>query len=530
MNRMIRSVLLRRLFAAAITLSVLAGTLPVRAQDVQLNVVEKTLKNGMTVLIVERHFKPTVSLYLQFKVGGVDDPKGMGGIAHMLEHMMFKGTKTYGTSNYEAEVPIMAQIDQVHAQLQAELDKADQPFQTVDEAKVKQLQEQQAKLQEQENKYVVTDEMWQTYQRVGGVGLNASTGDDTTQYFVSLPSNQLELWAMLESDRIANPVFRQFYSERDVVHEERRMRTDTEPAGLLWENFSAMAYMAHPYHNPVIGWSSDIDHLTREEVLQYFKTFYAPNNCIAAIVGDIDPDKTMAIMEKYFGSIPAQPQPTRHITHEPEQQGERRVVLTMDAQPQVYIAYHTPPLANDDTYALDALSDILSGSTAGSRTGRLYKSLVLDKKLALSADAESSTQLYPSLFVITATPAQGKTATEIEQAIYQEIDRLQREPPSDEEMTRVRNAADATFIRDLRSDMGVARSIAYVQYIAGSWKYLLTEREKMKQVTAQQVQDVAKKYFGEENRTVGELQKKGAEKGGSGATAPPVAGGAEVRQ
>ena len=312
---------------------------------------------------------------------------------------------------------------------------------------------------------------------------------------------------MLEADRIANPVFREFYSERDVVHEERRMRTDTSPEGQLWETFAATAFLAHPYRNPVIGWASDIDRMRREEVLQYFKTFYAPNNCIAAIVGDIDPDKTLAILERYFGAIPAEPQPPRHITEEPEQQGERRVVLKMDAQPQVYIAYHTPRLGSEDTFALDALAQLLSGVTRGSRSGRLYKSLVLDKKVALAVDASSSTQLYPSLFVITATPAQGKTAAEVEQAIYEEIERIQKEPPTDEEMTRVRNAADASFIRSLRSDMGVARSIAYVEYIAGTWKYLLTEREKMKTVTPRQVQEVTKKYFGEENRTVGELQK-----------------------
>jgi predicted Zn-dependent peptidase len=206
------------------------------------------------------------------------------------------------------------------------------------------------------------------------------------------------------------------------------------------------------------------------------------------------------------------------------------VVLKMDAQPQVYIAYHTPRLGTDDTFALDALAQLLSGVTRGSRSGRLYKSLVLDKKVALAADASSSTQLYPSLFVITATPAQGKTVAEVEQAIYEEIERLQKEPPTDEEMTRVRNAADASFIRSLRSDMGVARVIAYVEYIAGTWKYLLTEREKMKTVTPQQVQEVARKYFGEENRTVGELQQKTPGPEGGTDQESKAGGPAEARQ
>ena len=501
---------------------------PLQAQNVELNVIERTLKNGMKVLMVERHDAPTVALYIQFKVGGVDDPEGKTGIAHMLEHMMFKGTETFGTTNYKAEVPIMAKIDQTYRELAAERAKRESPFQKADESKIQKLEEQMKSLEEEQKKYIVTDEFSQALARVGGVGANASTDYDSTQYFVQLPSNQLEIWAMLEADRIAHPVFREFYSERDVVHEERRMRTDTDPDGLLWENFSAAAFHAHPYGRPVIGWPSDIDNLTREEVLQYFKTFYAPNNAIAAIVGDIDPNKTMAILEKYFGVIPSQPQPLRHISEEPEQQGERRIEVSFDAQPELLMGYHIPREGEEDTYALDAMGQLLSGVTRNSRTGRLYKNLVLDKKVALSADAGAETSLYPNLFIISATPAQGHTAAEVEQAIYEEIEKLQKEPPSEEEMQRMRNAEDANFIRALRSNMGVARIISYVEHIAGDWRYLFTEREKLKAVTAEQVQQVAKKYFSPENRTVAELQPnpseppEGAPEGTSSATPSEV--------
>ena len=477
-----------------------------RAQKVELNVIERTLKNGMKVLMVERHDNPTVALYLMFKVGGVNDPQGRTGIAHMLEHMMFKGTKIYGTSDYKAEVPIMDKIDSAYAELEAERAKKNSPLLKPDEEKIRKLEEQMKTLQEEQKKYIVSDEMWQTYQRLGGVGLNASTGDETTQYFVSMPSNQLEVWAMVEADRLANPVFREFYAERDVVAEERRMRVDTDPDGLLWENFAATAFQAHPYRVPVIGWESDIANFRREEVLDYFKTFYAPNNAIAAIVGDINPDKTVALLEKYFGVIPPQPQPRRHIPEEPPQQGERRSVVTFDAQPQFYIGYHVPAIGAEDGYALDVMAQLLSGVTRGSRTGRLYKSLVLDKKVALGASASSSSQLYPSLFVIDATPAQDKTTAEVEAAIYEEIAKLQKEPPTEEEMTRVRNAADASFVRALRSNMGIARIISYVEYVAGTWRYLFTEQEKIKAVTAEQVQEVAKKYFSADNRTVTELR------------------------
>ena len=498
------------IFLACLFVSLLTSAPAPAADDIQLNVIERSLKNGMKVLMLERHDSPTVAVELRFKVGGVDDPRGETGIAHMLEHMMFKGTKTYGTTNFQAEAPLMGKEDRLYAEIDAELRKSLSPLEKPDEAKVKRLREEMTAVLKEQRKYIVNDELWQTYQRVGAVGLNASTGQDSTQYFVQLPSNQLELWAYLESDRIANPVFREFYSERDVVHEERRMRTDNEPASQLWENFTAAAFQAHPYHNPIIGWPSDIDSLRREQVLQYFKTFYAPNNCIVAMVGDIDPDKVMAIMEKYFGALPAQPQPRRPITEEPAQTAERRVLMEGEAQPRLYIGYHIPKIGDEDTYALDVLSALLSGVGASSRTGRLYKSLVLEKKVALRQSADAMTYLYPSLFVITASPAQGKSGQEAESAIYEEIGKLQKEPPTQEEMTRVRNAVDASTIRAMRSNFMLADIIASTEHLAGSWRYVLTEREKLKAVTAEDVQRVAQKYFHAENRTVAELRSKAA--------------------
>jgi predicted Zn-dependent peptidase len=499
---------LRRCLLHAALLWLALVTLPpiLAAQDVQLNVVERKLKNGMTVLMVERHDSPTVALTLRFRVGSVDDPRGETGIAHMLEHMMFKGTKTYGTTNYEAEVPLMAKIDRLYEELAQEQARRLSAFEKPDETKIQKLKDEMAAVLAEERKYIVKDEMFETYQRVGAVGLNASTGEDSTQYFLSLPSNQLELWAYLESDRIANPVFREFYAERDVVHEERRLRTDTEPQGALWENFIATAFQAHPYHNPIIGWASDIDGLKREEVLRYFKTFYAPNNCIAVIVGDINPEKTMAILEKYFGPLPPQPLPTREITEEPPQMGERRVSLVMDAQPMLHIGYHIPVIGSEDTYALEVMAGLLSGVSQGSSTGRLYKTLVLDKKLALRENADAMTYLYPSLFVVSISPAQGKSAEEVEKAVYEEIEKLQKEPPTGEELTRVRNGVDADLIRSLRSNFLLAQYLATAQHLTGSWRYLLTERDKLKGVTGEDVQRVAKKYFNAENRTVAEIR------------------------
>ena len=515
---------LRVILTAALASAWFLGGRAFAAPDVELNVIERTLKNGMRILMVERHDSPTVALYLRFKVGGVDDPQGKTGIAHLLEHMMFKGTQTYGTTNFKTEVPLMEKIDRTYAELDRELRKHDSTHEKPDEAKIKKLKEEMAAALQEQKKHVVSDEQWQTYQRLGGVGLNASTGNDSTQYFVQLPSNQLEVWAYLESDRLANPVFREFYSERDVVHEERRMRTDTQPTGLLWENFQAAAFLAHSYRNPIIGWASDIDHLRREEVLQYFKTFYSPNNMIVSIVGDIDPNRTLAILEKYFGLLPSQVLPPRNITDEPPQHGERRVLVEADAQPRFHIGYHVPQIGHEDSYALDVLGQVLSGASERSRTGRLYKSLVLEKKLALDVDAGGMSSLYPTLFVISATPAQGKTVQEVEKAIYDEVQKIQTEPPTDEELTRVRNGVDASLLRAMRSNFGLARVIASTEHLAGTWRYLFTEREKIKAVTADEVQRMAKKYLTEENRTVAELRQKA---GGGGEPAEEVATAAQ---
>ncbi|MCH7978203.1 MAG: insulinase family protein, partial [Acidobacteria bacterium] len=362
----------------------------------------------------------------------------------------------------------------------------------------------------------------------------ALTGLDGYYWFATrapeyaLPGQKFPLAnpAILGNFPAAALMYRQGYIRqgRAVVHEERRMRTDTRPSGLLWEVFHSTAFQSHSYRNPVIGWAGDLDNMTREEVLEYFKTFYAPNNAIAAIVGDIDPDKTMAIMEKYFGPLQAQTLPRRSITEEPRQRGERRVTISLDAQPQMHIGYHIPQIGHEDSYALDVLGQLLSGVSRGSRTGRLYKSLVLEKKVALRASAGPMTSLYPSLFVFSATPARGKSSQELEEAIYEEIGKLQQEPPSEEELTRVRNAVDASAIRSLRSNFGIARVIAASEHLAGSWRYVLTEREKMKAVTAEDVQNVAKKYFAEENRTVAELKSK-SRQGGAADTPPPATAG-----
>jgi predicted Zn-dependent peptidase len=482
-----------------------------------VEVVKHTLQNGMRLLMVERHDSPTVATHLRFNVGGVDDPKGQTGIAHLLEHMMFKGTRTFGTTNHEAELSLMERLDRLYAELDAENAKRRDPFGKPDLERIRALEREIDSVTAQHKKYIVKDELWQTYQRLGGERLNASTGDDSTQYYVTLPSNQLEVWAYLEADRIANPVFREFYSERDVVHEERRLRTDTQPQSLFREAFQATAFIAHPYRNPVVGWPTDIDSTVRSEVLQFFKMYYAPNNCIAVLVGDLDPKRTIALVEKYFGPIPAQPEPRRTVTDEPEHRVERRLEMTADAAPQVMIAYPLPPAGAADSYPLRVAARILSsggfggfrgGRGGGGGSGRLFKRLVLEKQVALNAFAFARARRYASHFSLTASPAHGRTPDELLAALTEEVERLKTEPATDEELGRIRNAIDAESVRRLQSNTGLAAAIAEAEGIAGDWRYLFDERDRLKAVTAADVQEAAARWLVTQRRTVGILRSE----------------------
>ncbi|HKB17153.1 MAG TPA: pitrilysin family protein, partial [Planctomycetota bacterium] len=435
--------------------------------------------------------------------------KGETGIAHLLEHMMFKGTETMGIADREKEKPLLDRLDVLWAALDAETERQAAPFATPDPKKIQEIKDEIEKVTAEHRKLVVKDELWQAYQRVGGQGLNASTNQDFTQYYVELPKNQLELWAYFEADRLANPVFREFYSERDVVHEERRLRTDTQPQSKFREALETLQRAAHPYRNPVVGWPSDIDTLSRAEVLDYFKTFYAPNNAILALVGDVKASDAIALVEKYFGSIPSKPQPRRRITEEPPMEGERRLKMKLDSAPQVAISWTTVAAGHPDGPALSVASRVLTGSGGfgggrfgggggGGGTGRLFKRLVAPPEgrgIAINASAMHRGVRYPGAFAVTATPVPGQDLEELENALRAEVERLAKEPPTEEELARVRNALDAGWVRSLESNSGIAGAILGAEALAGDWHWWLRERELTKAVTAEDVKRVVEKYL-----------------------------------
>lgn len=351
--------------------------------------------------------------------------------------------------------------------------------------------------------YVIPKEISQIYQSHGAQGLNASTSSYITSYYCELPANKLELWAWLESDRMTKPILRGFYSERDVILEERRTRTEDNPDGALYALFQSTIYQAHPLRWPVIGWRSDIQSLTPEQVYRYWQQYYAPNNAVAIVVGNVKTDEVMQLMKKYFEPIPAQPPPSEIVTVEPEQQGERRVVLEFEAEPRILIGYHTTTIGHDDDYILDLADMILSSG----RTSRFYKKLVVDQQLCLQIGSSNGTGKYPGTFMISATPKHPQTTEEVEKAIYEELELLKNQPVSLVELNRAKKQLEAGFLRDLRSNAGMTSQLGNYE-VMFSWKYLSDKVDRHKAVTQEDILKAAKKYFMPANRTVAVLVKK----------------------
>jgi predicted Zn-dependent peptidase len=477
----------------------------IQAATLEEKVVEHTMKNGMKLLMVERHTSPTVSAWIRFKVGSVDERSDERGIAHMLEHMLFKGTTTLGTTDYAAEKPILDKVEDIAQTLTAEKAKREM----TDTGKIAALEKQLAALEADASKYVIKDEFFELYSKNGGTGYNAFTSRDGTTYLISLPANKLELWAAIESDRLQHAVLREFYSERSVVMEERRRSYEADPENKLWETFVASSFLAHPYGQPTIGWKTDIENLTRSKAERFFHSYYAPNNAIFAIVGDIDTKKTIALVEHYFGTIKPGKVPPPVTTDEPKQSGERRIELVAEAEPTVMVGFHKPGIATPDDYVFDVISMILGNG----RTSRFYKKLVIEKQIASDIGAfDAPGNRYPNLFVISANPRAPHTIKEVEDAIQTELDLLKTTPVAERDLQRILNKIEYEEARRMGTNGGLARNLTEYEATTGSWRYMTDHRGKIARVTPADVMRVAGAYFTSENRTVGFITKKGGDK------------------
>jgi predicted Zn-dependent peptidase len=335
------------------------------------------------------------------------------------------------------------------------------------------------------------------------VGLNAFTSNDQTCYIYNFPSNKLELWMSLESDRFAHPVLREFYKEKDVIMEERRLGVESNPFGKLFEEFMAAAYKAHPYHHEVVGHMSDLESITRKQAEEYLKKYYVPNNLTIGIVGDVRPQEVIALAEKYFGSIPKGEYPAPVRTKEPEQQGEKRVEVEDKSQPILIIGYHRPNITAPDNSAISAIADYLGGG----RTSQLYKIMVKEKKIAVAVGAMPlfPAEKYPSLIAFYAVPSKDHTNKECEDIIYQELEKVKTDTISTADLVAIKTRAKANFLRGLESNFGMALQLTSYQVISGDWKNLFTELDRINRVTVPDVKRVADEYLKKSNRTVAEL-------------------------
>jgi len=470
-----------------------------------LMVQEHRLENGLRLFILPRPGAPIASFVVQYRIGGVNEKPGNTGISHLLEHLLFKGTTSVGTLDYAREAPLLEEMDHLHDSILAAADLT-----PPDTATISSLKERIRMLEEEAAHFVNSNEIDEILSENGARNLNATTTSESTTYFVELPSNKIELWFVLEADRMRNPVFREFYTERGVVAEERRFRLEDSPGGLLYEAHLAAAFQTHPYGTPVVGHMEDIQRLSRQDVRSYFQRFYGPNNAVLAIAGDIDPDQILAWAREYLGPIPRgeEPPPVRIL--EPKQRGERRVEVVFDAEPALRIGWKVPPSQAEDAPALYMLTSLLTGG----RSSRIYRRLVLEDRIASGVTSTIEPgQMYPGLFSIHASPLHPHTPRELEDAIYEELERLKETPPEESEIQRVRNQLEASEVRRLRSNFGLALQVATSASLFGDWRTTFDYSRKLQEVSPQDIRRVVTTYFQKEYRTVATLVKPSADQG-----------------
>ena len=482
-----------------LTLVLLLAAASLQAQDLkefEKKVTEFTLANGLHFTVVERHEAPVVSFHTFVNAGSANDPAGETGLAHMFEHMAFKGTESIGTRNWAAEKKALQDVEDIYDQLEAERNKGPK----ADQSKIGYFGMQLKQAINVAQSYVESNEYTRIIERNGGAGLNADTSYDYTEYFYSLPSNRIELWFLLESQRFLHPVFREFYQERDVVQEENRMRNQPGSEGQLMRDFVATAFAAFPYRNPPGGWPSDVDNLRRGMAQAFFDKYYVPANINLAIVGDVDPAQARRLAERYFGPLPARPLPPLIHTVEPAQDGPKTAVVESQSQPLFAAGFKRPGQDDPDDPVYEVISLILSIG----RTGLLYKDLVQEKKIAIAVEASPAypSSRYANLFVIFVAPAVGHTVEENRKALEDLLARFTAQKVDAETLQRVKTQARAAVIRRLDSNAGLASLLASYYGNYGDWRKLFTQIDDLNKVTAEDVERVARSCFVAQNRTV----------------------------
>ncbi len=476
----------------------------------KLPVQEFTLPNGMRVLVVERHDVPRVFCSLWWRVGSVHERPGVTGLSHFFEHMMFMGTDVIGTTDIVKDQELNAKIEHVMGRIREiklarlEAQRRGLPADPKLEERYTELSKEYDGHVNEQKKTIIPEHLSKIFQANGGTGLNATTSYDRTNYFVDLPANKVELFCWLESDRFLKPVFRSFYPEREVVKEERRMRTDSTPTGLIHESFGAMLWQSHPYKWPVIGWMSDIDQYTLADAERYYRTHYSPQNCTAIFVGDVRFDELKELCTRYFGRLKRSPvERDPIVTVEPEQVAERRMIAEANAQDDFGIRWHGPSGVHQDSARLDLLMNVFGG-----RSGRLYRPLVEEKKLALEVQAYYESRRYGGSIAIEATPREGVDVAELEKAIGVIVEEVRQNGVKERELEKARNQQLADLVRTLKTNQGVTQQLGYFETI-GTQQDFFAYVKTVETTTAADLKRLAEQWLKPTGRNILVIKRKG---------------------
>ncbi len=494
---------LRRIWTGAVVFLALAFSCRTAlAQDLksfEQRITTKVLPNGLTLIICERPEAPVFSYNTFIDAGDVNDPSGESGLAHMFEHLAFKGTSEIGTSDFAAEKVALAKVEAADDAYEAEYLK---PVGR-NPKKLEDLKKALKDAEDEAHKFVIPNQFTEVAERNGANDLNASTGLDNTMYFWSMPENRLELWAWMESSRLSDTVPREFYQERKVVMEERRMRTDSNSNGRLFEQFLATAYVAHNYGRSGVGWPSEVGQITATEAMEFHKKYYVGSNIVISVVGDVKASEALPILEKYFSRVPAGQKPEDMTTVEPKQFAEKSVIIRDPSQPIYVEGYHRPSFRDPDDAVYDAISDILSNG----RVSRLYRSLVRDQQIAAVAEGVSPYpgSKYPGLFVFLAAPLPGHSSAEMRDAIHKEIEKLKSADITDAELSMYKTRARADLLRGLANNQGLANALSEYQTRYGDWRELFRQLNRVDKVTKTDIRRVANQVFIASNRTTAEI-------------------------
>jgi predicted Zn-dependent peptidase len=469
---------------------------------IENQIVEHKLANGLTVIIYPKHDAPVISCYTHVNYGGAEDPMGSMGISHMFEHMAFKGNTEIGTTDYKKEKKWMDEEDRIFELILDERSNGD----LADSAKLADLEAQLQVATDSAAQYIINNEYSQLLEMEGVVGKNAGTSRDATVYYMSLPSNKLELWMYLESTRFMEPVLREFFQEKQVVAEERRYRVESSPTGRLFQSeYVGLAFNAHPYGKCLTGEMNEIQNYSRLVMRDQFKNEYVPRNMAVAIVGDVDPQNAIKLAEKYFGKLEDRKRARPIIIDEAEPYGIRTTTQYENSQPLFVMGYRIPSNVNPDWHALNALASYLGSG----RTSVLYKKLVKEDKTAVEVSAFTGypASKYASLLSVLCVPSNESTNAANLDVILAEIEKVRTELIPESELEKIKAQSKANFINLMGSNNGMAGQLATFQNRTGDWRDLFKELDKINSLTTEDIKRVAQKYLDPSRRVVASIEK-----------------------